>query len=55
MHLKVICSVCEKNAEFNSTIGIYYCPKHGYETKLEEPNEYIEELVSNLEQLEILV
>lgn len=55
MHLKVICRVCEKNAKYNSTLGIYFCPKHGYETKLTDPNEYIGDLVSNLEQIRILV
>lgn len=55
MHLKVICSICEKNAEYNSTLGIYYCPEHGYETKLEEQSEYLDELVTNLEQLKIFV
>lgn len=55
MQLKVICSICEKNAEYNSTIGIYYCPEHGYETKLAEPSEYLDELVTNLEQLKIFV
>jgi ribosomal protein L37AE/L43A len=55
MHLKVICRVCEKNAVYNTTLGIYYCPQHGYETKLEGQNEYMDELVANLEQLEILV
>lgn len=53
--MKVICRVCEKNAQFNNTLGIYYCPMHGYETKLENATEYINDLVSTLEQLEILV
>lgn len=55
MHLKVICSVCEKNAEYNSTIGIYYCPEHGYETKLTEQEAYLDELVSNLEELKVMI
>ncbi|MEE9150311.1 MAG: hypothetical protein V3U20_00565 [Thermoplasmata archaeon] len=53
--MKVICEVCEKNAEFNTTLGIYYCPMHGYETKLEEINDYMNELVTNLEKLKIIV
>ena len=55
MHLNVICRVCEKNAVFNPTLGVYYCPIHGYETKLEGQNEYMDELVANLEKLEIIV
>jgi hypothetical protein len=55
MHLKVICRVCEKHARFNNTLGIYYCPSHGYETKLEDANEYINDLVATLEELEVLV
>ncbi len=53
--MKVICGVCAKNAEFNTTLGIYYCPKHGYETKLGEINDYMNELVTNLEKLKIIV
>jgi hypothetical protein len=55
MHLRVICRVCEKTAKFNTTLGVYYCPQHGYETKLEDLSEYLEEMVSNLEQIKILV
>ncbi len=51
MHLKVICRVCEKNAKYNANLGIYFCPVHGYETKLEELNEYMTELVENLERM----
>ncbi|UCE39724.1 MAG: hypothetical protein JSW00_00965 [Thermoplasmata archaeon] len=51
--MKVICSVCEKYAKYNTTLGIYYCPTHGYETKLENPNEYINEMVENLEHIKI--
>jgi hypothetical protein len=53
MHLKVICRVCEKNASFNTTLGIYFCPKHGYETRLVEKNRLMSELVSNLEQIKM--
>lgn len=55
MHVKVICTVCEKNAEFNTTLGVYYCPAHGFETKLEEPSEYMNEMISNLEQIKVFV
>jgi hypothetical protein len=55
MHLKVICTVCEKNAKFNTTLGIYYCPSHGYETKLNDLGEHMGELVENLEQMKVLV
>ena len=53
MHLKVVCRVCEKNAKFNATLGVYFCPIHGYDTKLEDVNEYMSELIANLEQMEI--
>lgn len=49
--MKVICRVCEKNAKYNANLGIYFCPVHGYETKLEELNEYMTELVENLERM----
>lgn len=55
MHLKVVCTVCERNAEYNTTLGVYYCPMHGYETKLEKLSEYMNELVENLEQLKLIV
>jgi hypothetical protein len=55
MHLKVICTVCEKHAKYNTTLGIYYCPSHGYETKLEDMEEHMGELVQNLEQMKIFV
>lgn len=55
MHLKVICSVCEKTAKFNTTLGIYYCPNHGYETKLNDHSEHMGELVENLEQMKVVV
>jgi hypothetical protein len=55
MHLKVICSVCEKNAKFNTTLGIYYCPSHGYETKLNDLSEHMGEMVENLEQMKVFV
>ena len=55
MHLRVICTVCEKNAKYNNTLGVYYCPKHGYETKLEDMTEYLGDLVENLEQMKVFV
>jgi hypothetical protein len=51
MHLKVVCRVCEKHAQYNSNLGIYYCPQHGYETKLEEQTEFMMEMVENLERM----
>ncbi|UCE74787.1 MAG: hypothetical protein JSV56_03545 [Methanomassiliicoccales archaeon] len=53
--MNVKCSVCEKNAQYNTTLGVYYCPEHGYETRLENTNEYMSELVENLEQMKILI
>ena len=53
--MNVICRVCDRNAKFNPTLGIYYCPLHGYETKLEEMSDYMGELVANLEQLDVFV
>jgi hypothetical protein len=55
MHLRVICTECEKKAIFNTTLGIYYCPQHGYETKLQDPNEFMGDMISNLEQIKVFV
>jgi len=55
MHLNVICTVCEKNAQYNRTLGVYFCPHHGYETKLREAETYLNELVSTLEELKVMI
>ncbi len=55
MHLNVICRVCEKNAIYNTTLGVYYCPSHGYETRLEDMNEHMDELISSLEHMQVSI
>lgn len=53
--MKVICRVCQKKTIYNSTLGVYYCPNHGYETKFEDVHDYMEEMVTNLEQMRVLI